>query len=511
MTDWSDLSDVVAPPPPVLPEPPTGGPNGEPGGGLDGEPNESGYWLRPPVVRTVMALTMGALAFDLVFRAPTGLVTSMSLGLLLGAALVGGWVSTTAGRVCLVAAIAPLLMLMIRASWWLIPLNVIAVLGLVLLASELRDEPDAVSRAAGRLLRPTPALFSLVSWPGLLVSLVTPMFRLLPSRLRQRPSGQGAGALARGLIITAPVVLVLVLLLGSSDALFGSLFTTPAAPEQLVSHAARLVVGFALTAILATRALRRTVEPTLRVSPVLGRTELTMLLGAVTAIYTVFVAVQVVAALAGSAYVQETTGLTVAEYARSGFFQLLAAAAFTLAVLLAGKRHAGESAPMIGVLNQVAVVLTLSTVAVAVRRLFLYEDAFGLTMLRLYTMVFAVFIALVFLLTAAHLADRLPFAHLTGVLGVAFGFLLFMNIVNPEAVVADRNLDRADGLENLDGRYLVHDLGTDAVPRLLESAQVTRTLCRTIERPDNRLAYYNRSRVQAFSLLDEACPDGWGD
>ena len=484
---------------------------------VDGD--EPSYWLPRPSGRTLAALAMGALAFDLVFRAPVGLVTAVSLGLLIGAAFMGRWVTTTAGRVCLAISVGPLVMLMVRASWWLVPLNVIAVLGLVIVALELRDEPHAVTRAAGRLLRPTPAMFSLISWPGLLLATMSPVLRLLPNRLAKPTAGRQPGSFARGLIITVPVVFVLVLLLGSSDALFGSLLTMPAAPDQAVSHIGRLAAGVALTAMLATRALRRVVEPELRVTPVLGSTELTMLLGAITAVYAIFVTVQVVAAVAGAAYVQETTGLTVAEYARSGFFQLLAAAAFTLAVLLAGKRHASRDADkpgqLVAILNQTTVALTLATVAVAVRRLLLYEAAFGLTMLRLYTVVFALFIGVVFVLTAIHLGERLPFDHFTGVLGVAFGFLMLMNIANPEAIVAGRNLDRFATTSELDLRYLVDDLGPDSVPRILEQVsdspegtRIRKLLCFDFDngRPDHQLRHYNRSRVEAFDLLEAICP-----
>jgi len=52
-------------------------------------------------------------------------------------------------------------------------------------------------------------------------------------------------------------------------------------------------------------------------------------------LFTAFVVAQAVTAAGGAATVLETRGLTYAQYARSGFFQLVAVALITLVVLLA--------------------------------------------------------------------------------------------------------------------------------------------------------------------------------
>src|SRR5205085_4277547 len=99
---------------------------------------------------------------------------------------------------------------------------------------------------------------------------------------------------------------------------------------------------------------------------------------------------------------------TYAEYARTGFFQLLAVAAITLAVLLGLRAATDLSAPAdrrrFTILALSATSLTVVIVVVAIARLGLYEDAFGLTMLRLYSKVFAVWIGVVFLLLGVDLA-----------------------------------------------------------------------------------------------------------
>ncbi len=476
------------------------------------EPFWSDRWSGPLGSRILVAVGLGALAFDLVFRAPVGLVTVACLSLLISSALVGGWVAERPARICLVAAVAPMVMLLFRASWWLVPLNVLAVVGLVVLATELRDEDRCVPRALGRMVRPTPALFALIAPPVLAIDTAKSMLdtglsaKLIKSSMLRQPM-----VVLRGLCITAPVVVILLVLLAWSDAIFGSLFMRPSVPESVGSHGSWLIVGAFLMLVVASRGLRRTVEPALAVRPQLRSLEVGILFGATAAIYALFVAVQLVAALGGSSYVQRTTGLTVAEYARSGFFQLLAAAAFTLGVLMFGKRHAVVGAQrVLAWFGLTTVALTLSTVAIAVRRLLLYEQAFGLTMLRLYTIIFALWIGVVFVLTGFYLVNRLRPEHLTAVLASAFFTLLAVNIVNPEALVAERNISRFSSGQHVDVRYLVDELGPDAVPTVLGYRKALPALCAEYGRPDDRLLHFNWSRIRAKGALDDVCPQGWG-
>ncbi len=336
----------------------------------------------------------------------------------------------------------------------------------------------------------------------------------LSERAERRATAGSPAATARGLFITLPVMAILFLLLLSSDAFFAGLFTLPTSPGDLPSHVMLFLLGAVGAAILITRGLRAPVESPLLLPLRLRGAEVAMLFGGTTFVYGLFVTVQVVAALAGDAYVQQTSGLTVAEYARSGFFQLLAAAAFTFGVLIAGKRFTGDVSSraqrVISMLGQATIVLTLVTVGVAIRRLFLYEASFGLTMLRLFTIVFAVWIGVVFLLTSAHLHDRLPVEHLTAILTTAFVALVAMNVANPEAIVAERNIERFAGTGKLDVQYLTSELGPDAVPVLVKNKEALRSACDRSGRPDNQRLHYNHSRIQAFELLDAACEPGWG-
>lgn len=109
---------------------------------------------------------------------------------------------------------------------------------------------------------------------------------------------------------------------------------------------------------------------------------------------------------------------------------VLAVAVITLGVLLLLRAATDQDSPgkraTFTTVAEVAVALTLVVVLVAVRRLNLYENAFGLTMLRLYSELFSYWIGAVFLFLGAALAgvgrgrgwfvepDSVPPSHLTG-------------------------------------------------------------------------------------------------
>ncbi len=458
-------------------------------------------WIPEPGLNVLQAIALGAVGFDLAVQHPVGLATAASFGLMVGGSFLGGWGTRRAARPMLLAVAGPAAMLMVRESIWLVTLNVLAVLGLLLLAAVVRDEPNPVAAALGRLIRPLRMMepaFRSVHLVGKSVKAVAPTPRDISPKTR---------AILRGVAVAVPVVAVLGALLASSDALFRSIFEFSINMPLIGEHVWFLIVGGVISAGMAGHACWG--ENRDRVTPpeLIGPTELVIALGGIVGVYSVFVITQVVAITAGAGYVRRNTGLTYAEYARQGFFQLLAAAALTLAVLLLLDRYsdtAGRGQRWVGPLQQTTVVLTLSVVAVAIRRLFLYESEFGLTMLRFSTIVFAGWIGIVFVLCGLKLANRLGPDFTNSVMVSAFLVLMTVNVANPESLVASRNIDRFGGTGQLDVEYLLESLGDDALPTILSNAETRGPACARLSRPDDRLLVFNLSRRSA-AAYDSHC------
>jgi hypothetical protein len=159
-------------------------------------------------------------------------------------------------------------------------------------------------------------------------------------------------------------------------------------------------------------------------------------------VFAAFALAQVLAATGAAAETLRNAGVTYSDYARSGFFQLLWVSGITLAVLIlfsrisAFKERSSKLAFLI--LAEVAIALTMMIDVVAFRRLSLYEEAYGFTMLRLYSHVFAVWLDVVFLFLAADFLgvwrNRRWFIGATAT--SACVLLLGLNVVNPEAIVS---------------------------------------------------------------------------
>lgn len=461
-------------------------------------------WRIRPSTRLLVSLGAGGVAFDLGVRHPAGILSVVALALVAGAGRSGDWVRGPLARRLTALSLVPAAMLILRDSPWLTTLNVAATLALLLLAAMVRTEPDPIGRALGRILDPIAALEPAVRSLDLAAAsargAVAGHDRLGRRLLR----------LGRGLAVAVPVVFTLGALLAASDALFRSWLSVPVAADTVFGHGAAIAVGIALTMALAGHGAWAEPRPAGRPPRILGPTEAAVVLVGVVGVYSAFVFSQVIAITSGRAYVERTTGLTYAEYARAGFFQLVAAAVLTLGVLLVVRRYRRSAAPRLArrlrTLELSTVALTLVTVGVAVRRLFLYEAEFGLTVLRFSTIVVALFIGFVFVVTGLSIAGRLRHDAIAVVTLGALATLVAVNLANPERIIAARNIDRFGGTAELDITYLVDNLGADALPAMLDDPAVAAHLCARPPAIDDRVVVFNWSRARAADALATACP-----
>jgi len=306
-------------------------------------------------------------------------------------------------------------------------------------------------------------------------------FRALDGVPELVPAGPPGGAAAlRGLALGAVVVLPFGGLFWSADAAFAELASSAgpdvsSLPSRVIVFV--LVLGLALGLALATK--RAFPDPVVR-APSFGLAEWAIPLVLLDLLFLVFVAVQVTVLFGGHDHVLETSGLTYAEYARQGFWQLIAAAALTLVVVAAAARTAHVRRPRERALLRVLLgglcVLTLVTVASALHRLSLYEDAFGLTRPRLAAETLSLALGGLFVLVLIGGILRLGRRQVVraALAGLALGLLAF-SVSNPDGRVAQRNVDRWERTGDLDVAY-VQGLSADAVPALAELPEPVREL-----------------------------------
>jgi len=203
----------------------------------------------------------------------------------------------------------------------------------------------------------------------------------------------------------------------------------------------------------------------------LGLIEVSMVLGALNVLFLAFVMVQFRYFFGGATMVEATLGLTYAEYARRGFFELVGVTALALPLLLGlhallprhrdGAAVRGAYRWLAGALLVLLAVVVLS----AVRRMHLYQLQYGLTELRLYTTAFMLWIVAMLGFFAATVLRERPRGCAFGTLASGWGLVAALDVANPDALIVRTNVARLRQGRGLDARYL-QQLSADAAPTL---------------------------------------------
>ncbi|QKW17433.1 DUF4173 domain-containing protein [Verrucosispora sp. NA02020] len=404
------------------------------------------------------------------------------------------------------AALALLAVLAFRNAWWLVTFCVLAALCCAALAI-----------VGGRRMRSI--LFSLGAAP--LAAL-----RGLPwVRAHVRaPGGDGTTRRVVGSVAaTVAVLVVFGALLSSADAAFSQALGV-LVPEVSAGGVVRWLFLAAVGGLIAVAALFTLAAPpdlSLVDRPTdrrLGPVEWAPPIAALTTLFAGFVLVQFTVLFGGQRHVLSTTGLSYAEYARSGFWQLVAVTVLTLAVLGGVTRWARRDTPrdrallriLLGLLSALSVVIVVS----ALSRMWTYQKVYSFTGERVFVMAFEVLLGAVFLMVlVAGVRWRggwIP--RLTTALAVVM--LLGLAALNPEDYVARRNIDRYQETGRIDAWYL-RALSADATPALAALPDPVRRctlswIADDLAEPDPWYAW-NRGRDRARAVLDRLGPEAIGN
>ncbi len=304
-------------------------------------------------------------------------------------------------------------------------------------------------------------------------------------------------AILRGLLLALPVFFIFLGLLVSADLVFAD-YVREAFQwldvERLMQILRRLFVvlfatAFSLGAIvMALREREENISGHKQESATtfLGIIEATVILVLIDLLFGAFVVIQFAYLFGGEANIT-AAGYNYSEYARRGFFELTVLAVLSLGFIIGldrwTKRENASSKRWYNALSTCLVALMGVILASALKRLLLYEDAYGFTRLRTYTHVAigwmgVMFVVFLILLYRERLRRFAPVAAL-GVLG----FTLTLNVLNVDAFIVRQNVKRYvasgdidivqetkwndSGTVNLDLHYLFA-LSSDAIPSLVD-------------------------------------------
>ena len=307
---------------------------------------------------------------------------------------------------------------------------------------------------------------------------------LLAPRIRNEAGRRGWPVLRTTLIVVA-LVAVFGSLLRAADPIFASLLRIPDFDfGALMSHL--LVIGFfgwifagwSRGAFISAAGASRAPD---RLPITLGITDMTAALVTLDALFALFILAQVGWLFGGESFLQARTGLTAAQYARSGFFQMVVVVVLVVPLLMATRALAApgvESARRHTRLAMPMVVLLLAIIASAALRMRLYVSYFGLTTDRFYTLAIMAWLAVVLAWLALTTLRGRDQYFAGGAVLAGFATLFVLNVVVPDRVVARVNVARAErstptGGSTLDVAYLARLSGDALAP----------TIAATIARP----------------------------
>jgi hypothetical protein len=403
----------------------------------------------------------------------------------------------------------PLWSLLLLGAWWVMragqrsaPRMQVVLIGLAWLCAALVAWRDSTALNTLAVLSAL-LLISIASYPWIqgwsrgslleycvlmplytIAQVVGGLLLLLLSDVKWRRLSNSYGVITKlrrgltGLLLALPFLVLFGILFASADAIFHTFLKNM---FQLNIDSERLwLIGF--WAWLAGGLLRllllpedlnldASVEQVARANtPRTGAVEMGIALGLINLLFLGFVLVQLRYLFGGASLVRITPNLTYAEYARQGFGQLVVASLLTLPMLLLFEwitdRESRAARRTFQWMAAGLIALLSVVMASAWYRLWLYQQAYGLTELRVYaaaSMVWLGFVLLWFLLTVLPgRRERFSFGATLLLVLVIMG----LHGLNPDALIARVNLTRALQGKPLDTEYLT-SLSADAIPTIL--------------------------------------------
>ncbi len=310
-----------------------------------------------------------------------------------------------------------------------------------------------------------------------------------PDVAEQRNFLYQASPYLRGILLALPILVVLTALLASADPVFNLRlqnllqgFELPNIGEYLFRLFYILVIGYLLLSayyfgLAESEKLQASSPEKNKFAQILGWIEANIILGGINLLFLAFVSLQFTYLFGGETNIH-LEGFTYAEYARRGFFELLAVALFTLMVYYAlsiiTRRESIINQRVFSASGLLLVGLVSIILISAYTRLTLYEAAYGFTRLRTLTHIFILWVGL--LLAAVALLEILGNFNRMALTLIVFilGFGLSVNLVNVDNLITRHNIARSllPGDETisttLDAGYL-YSLSWDSIPPLVTS------------------------------------------
>ncbi len=290
-------------------------------------------------------------------------------------------------------------------------------------------------------------------------------------------------AILKGIIIALPFLAVFISLLSSADTVFEAYLNNLInikididLPVWILRAFKVFILSFFFTGVFALALTGKKSGASDKIGnsrKILGFTETAVVLGLIESLFLFFIAIQFYYLFGGRDYVWGIDKyITYSEYARSGFYELIITAIISFFLIFGldkfGKRESGRENKIFKILSGFLAAEIIIILFSSFSRLALYADGYGFTFQRFLAFVLLFWIGALFILFLYKIiaAKKEEFffagAFLTSVI-----FWIIINILNPDAFIAQKNIERARAGKELDSFYF-SSLSEDAVPEIVK-------------------------------------------
>ena len=329
-------------------------------------------------------------------------------------------------------------------------------------------------------------------------SIIEAVVGVFKKRDKSKTKNVKIGKIIKGLIVTIPILIVVLILLSSADSIFSNKLKDMLSTvfsfgifesETYINLFFRLIIIIGITIyfiailynILEDKFCEKDVSETKpwKIDTIIGNTILTVL----NLVYLVFCYIQISVLFMK---IGDMQNFNYASYARQGFFQLMVVSIINFIIILITSKRKEENKKInyTKIMNLLLAVFTLIILFSSFYRMYLYEQAYGYTFLRL--MVYFALITEIILIIPTIMYILNLNINLTKTYFVVIMLMyILVNYVNIDYMIAKKNIDRYFEDENyeLDMNYL-QTLSIDATEQILRLENVED------ENVSNQLNYY---------------------
>ncbi len=301
-------------------------------------------------------------------------------------------------------------------------------------------------------------------------------------RVGKKEKNSNRNQIIIGLIISIPIIAVVVMLLSSADMIFNYYLNnitrifdyidlSNAVPHIIIIG---IITFYLLGYVWSFKIERKQQEDkdeleAVNLEALVFITVLTVMNG----LYLIFILIQFSYLYGGEGMVLPSN-FTYAEYARRGFFELVAVTIINFVIILGCLKYAKkENEALLKILDVLLSVLILFTVNMlysANFKLSLYESSFGYTYQRVFVHLFMILLFILCIITLAGIWNRKIPVMKSIIITTVIAYTI-ANYLNIDAFIAKKNIERYYSTGKLDAPYL-NSLSYEVVPLILDMKNI---------------------------------------